>query len=849
MITRTLLLLLICPFLSAGHYAVHGQGTRADYDRAASLREQTQSRVFRDRIEPQWIDGSRNFWYRVEIAKSHFEYVFVDADTGERRIAFDHGRLANVISTNSDPKLLELSTNDLSMLAKNLPIANVRFSADGNHLYFRCADASWHCNLSTYVLTRQVDQDATDREDESLASLTRIEPSDGNGGETWVRFVNRLQEPVELFWVDGARNRKSYGTLGPGEDREQHTFAGHVWLVTTGSGRPAAVFRATEGRRDAVIDGTVTIERSRRPRNGIEVGKSPDGKWQAFVRDANLFVRQLSTGEESQLSHDGMEDDPYLSRFYWSPDSQKLVAIQQSVGQRREVHLIESSPSDQLQPKLHTMEYAKPGDELPIMKPRLFHIATKRKVEVAGDLFGTPWRISRVNWQADSTRFRFMYNQRGHQVLRIIVVDAETGEAAALVNEESETFIDYAHKLFYEDLEESNEIIWMSERDGWSHLYLYDGRTGAVKNQITQGKWVVRGVERVDAEQRRIWFRASGVYPEQDPYYIHFGYVDFDGANLTFLTAGNGTHEIEYSPDGDLFVDTYSRVDLPPVTELRRSKDGSLVCVLERAEWSELLQTGWKAPERFVAKGRDGETDIYGVIYRPTNFDPQRQYPVIEKIYAGPHGSFVPKSFAAYRRDQSYAELGFIVVQIDGMGTSNRSKAFHDVCWKNLGDSGFPDRILWMKSAAAKYPYMDLDRVGIFGGSAGGQSTLRGLLAHGDFYKVGVADCGCHDNRMDKVWWNELWMGWPIGPHYEEQSNATQAHRLTGKLFLTVGELDRNVDPASTMQVVNALIKADKDFDFLIVPGAGHGVGESAYANRRRQDFFVRHLLGVEPRR
>ncbi len=250
-----------------------------------------------------------------------------------------------------------------------------------------------------------------------------------------------------------------------------------------------------------------------------------------------------------------------------------------------------------------------------------------------------------------------------------------------------------------------------------------------------------------------------------------------------------------------------------------------------------------------MAKGRDGQTDIYGVIYRPTNFDPRRRYPVIEKIYAGPHGSFVPKRFAPFHGAQATAELGFIVVQIDGMGTSNRSKAFHDVCWKNLGDSGFPDRILWMRAAAKRYPYFDLTRVGIFGGSAGGQSSTRAMLAHGDFYEVAVSDCGCHDNRMDKIWWNELWMGWPVGPHYAEQSNVTNAHKLRGKLLLVVGELDRNVDPASTMQVVDALVKADRDFDLLVIPGAGHGSAESPYGKRRRRDYFVRHLLGVEPRR
>jgi dipeptidyl-peptidase-4 len=281
---------------------------------------------------------------------------------------------------------------------------------------------------------------------------------------------------------------------------------------------------------------------------------------------------------------------------------------------------------------------------------------------------------------------------------------------------------------------------------------------------------------------------------------------------------------------------------------LRSSADGHLICELERGDWTELLRTGWRAPERFVAKGRDGTTDIYGLIFRPTNFEPGKKYPVIEDLYAGPQSAFVPKGFAAYYKAQALAELGFIVVKIDGMGTSHRSKAFHDVCWKNLVDSGFPDRILWMQAAAKQDSSLDVTRVGVFGGSAGGQSATCALLTHGEFYQVAVSDCGCHDNRMDKIWWNELWMGWPVGPHYAEQSNVTLAHRLQGKLLLIVGELDTNVDPASTMQVVNALVKADKDFELLVIPGSNHGSAESAYGARRRQDFFVRHLLGVEPR-
>jgi dipeptidyl aminopeptidase/acylaminoacyl peptidase len=358
---------------------------------------------------------------------------------------------------------------------------------------------------------------------------------------------------------------------------------------------------------------------------------------------------------------------------------------------------------------------------------------------------------------------------------------------------------------------------------------------------------VVRGVESINDQRREIVFRLGGIDPKEDPYHVHYARASYDGGTIIRLTRGDGTHQVRFSPDHRFLIDSYSRVDLGPIHELRRTSDGELICELERADLTSLRAAGWRPPERFVAKGRDGQTDIYGIIHRPTTWDPVKKYPVIEEIYAGPHGAHVPKSFSAYRPAQELAELGFIVVQIDGMGTSYRSKAFHDVCWRNLGDSGFPDRIAWIKAAAAKDPSMDLRRVGIYGASAGGQSALRALLAHGEFYHVGVAVCGCHDNRMDKVWWNELWMGYPVGPHYADQSNVTQAHRLQGKLLLIVGELDRNVDPASTMQVVNALIKADKDFDLLVIPGGGHGIG-GPYGWRRLQDFFVRHLWGKEPR-
>ncbi len=581
--------------------------------------------------------------------------------------------------------------------------------------------------------------------------------------------------------------------------------------------------------------------RPRRPRGP----ESPDGKWTTTVDDFNLYLRDKDTGKEFQLSREGKADDAYTGEVYWSPDGKKLVGLRRKKGDDRRVYLVESSPPDQVQPKLSSYEYLKPGDRVPVVKPHLFDVDAKKEIPVNDDLFSNPWSIDEYRWTPDSGRFTFLYNQRGHQALRVVAVDARTGAASAVIDETSKTFIDYSGKKYDHYMDATDEILWTSERDGWNHLYLYDARTGKVKNQVTKGEWVVRGVDRVDEKKRLVWFRAGGIYPNQDPYYIHYCRVNFDGTGLRFLTEGDGAHQVEVSPDGRFLIDTYSRVDLPPVTELRRVDDGKRVCELERADVSALLATGWKAPERFVAKGRDGKTDIFGVIFRPTDLDPSRKYPVVEDIYAGPQDSYVPKRFQSFYGPQTLAELGFVVVQIDGMGTSNRSKAFHDVCWRNLGDAGLPDRILWMKAAAAKYPYLDLTRVGVYGVSAGGQNALGALLFHPEFYKVGVAACGCHDNRMDKIWWNEQWMGWPVGPWYAEQSNVTNAHKLQGKLLLIVGEMDHNVDPSSTMQVVNALIKAGKDFDLLVVPGADHGMG-GAYGERRMRDFFVRHLLGVE---
>jgi dipeptidyl aminopeptidase/acylaminoacyl peptidase len=588
---------------------------------------------------------------------------------------------------------------------------------------------------------------------------------------------------------------------------------------------------------------------------------SPDGKWEALVENFNLAIRPAGgKGKLTLLSTDGSEGNYYeLSSAAWSPDSKRLAVYRIRPGYRRTVHYVESSPEDQLQPKHWTLLYAKPGDALDLEQPVVFQLEPRQQIAVANDLFPNPYSLSRLVWRKDGRALTFEYNQRGHQVYRVIEADAVTGKTRAVISEEPKTFFYYnqassnrgSGKKFRHDVADGREVVWMSERDGWNHLYLYDGASGAVKNQITKGEWAVRGVEKVDEEKRQIWFSATCTRPGQDPYFLHYYRIGFDGSGLTPLTQSDADHELKFSADMKYFVDTYSRVDQPPVLELRLSADATLVAELERADITELKKAGWKPPEVMVAKGRDGQTDIWGVLYRPTGFDPKKKYPVIENIYAGPHGSFVPKDFSAFSQSQAQAELGFIVVQIDGMGTSNRSKAFQDISWQNIADAGFPDRILWHKAAAKKYPYYDISRVGIYGGSAGGQNAMGALLFHPDFYKVAVAYAGCHDNRMDKIWWNEQWMGWPIGPQYSASSNVDNAWRLQGKLLLVVGELDTNVDPASTMQVVNALLDAKKDFDLLVIPGENHNAGRGGvhakYGDRKRYDFFVKQLLGVQP--
>ena len=568
----------------------------------------------------------------------------------------------------------------------------------------------------------------------------------------------------------------------------------------------------------------------------------------AYIHEHNIAIRDAH-GQTFELSTNGNEKDPYCGPFVSSPDGKMLLAFQETVVEKRHISIVESSPTNQVHPKLHRYPYPKPGDELPQRRPRLFDLVHRRQIAIDDEMFEHSFCVEYRHWSSDGEQVYLLVNRRGHQQLLVVGIDTATGGLRTVVDERSETFIDYSQKMYMSWLKDGT-ILWMSERDGYNHLYRIDTRSCAVANQVTFGPWNVRRVELVDEEAEEVWFSAIGIHSNQDPYHEHLARVRFDGTELTVLTCEDGTHIWRLNQDRTLFIDCWSRVDLPTVTDLRHARDGSLVARLGSDDATALLRTGFRYPERFVAKGRDGETDIYGVLIRPVNFDAKHCYPVIEEIYAGPQDYSVPKAWefdstrdrGKARRLRRLSEFGFIVVQIDGMGTNWRSKDFHNTCWKNLHDAGLPDRIQWLRAAAEKYSELDLNRVGIYGGSAGGQNALAALLFYGDFYTAGAADCGCHDNRMDKLSWNEAWMG-EIGPHYEANSNVTHAANLKGKLLLTVGELDKNVDPASTLQVVNALVKAGKQFEFVPVPGAGHGIGDKPYLERRRTEFFLRTLL------
>ncbi|BBD78788.1 S9 family peptidase [Aerosticca soli] len=604
---------------------------------------------------------------------------------------------------------------------------------------------------------------------------------------------------------------------------------------------------------------------------------SPDRKSEAFIRDWNLWLRDVASGKETQLTTDGAENYGYATDnagwkhtdkaiLVWSPDSTKIATFRQDQRRTGDMYLVSTNVGH---PKLEQWKYPLVGDKDVTLIERVVIDVPARKVtrlamppdqhrsSLCDDISCGPdggW--DDVKWAADGKTLAFVSTSRDHKHEWFRIADVSSGAVRTVFEEVVPTYYESGNdqvNWFY--LPESREAIWFSERTNWGQLYLYDLDTGRLKHAITSGEGNVTQVLRVDAKSRTVWFRGVGRTPGVNPYYQQFWKVSLDGGAPQLLTPENADHTIGLSPDGAFFVDAYSTPTTPPVTLLRRAGDGVTVAEVAKADIGRLLATGWKAPEPFTVKARDGKTDLYGLLFKPTHFDPAKKYPLVDYIYPGPQtGSVGPRSFAAARVDhQALAELGFIVVAIDGMGTPWRSKAFHDAYYGNIGDNTLPDQVAGIRELGRRHAWIDLDRVGIWGHSGGGNATAGALLRYPDFFKVGWAESGNHDNRNYEDDWAEKWQGLLVTDkdgksNYDDQANQNHAANLKGHLMLVHGTLDDNVPPYETLLVVDALIKANKDFDLLMIPNARHGYAKAnPYVTRRRWDYFVRHLAGDTP--
>jgi len=603
---------------------------------------------------------------------------------------------------------------------------------------------------------------------------------------------------------------------------------------------------------------------------------SPDGQWAVSVKEHNLWLRSTVTGASRQLTTDGGPLHAYAGHsesntfaitwvragmpqppvVLWSPDSRRFVV--QRLDQRRvpALHLTQAVHPGGPRPRLWTFAFPMPGDSLARATWHLFDAATGAETPVDAPAIPIGYDVSIAQqdaWWSDSTGRTLYYveRERAAKAFWLKAIDPATGRTRVIAEERGATMVESSVSMGLAPAlhvtADGREVIWFSERDGWAHLYLLDGATGAVKGQITKGAWRVWTIVKVDERARRLWFMGSGREAGRDPYLQHLYAVNFDGSGLTLLSPEDAQHEVTLAPGGGWVVDRVSRQDLAPVT-VARSLDARTVLPLERADLSPLLATGWQWPERFAAKAADGVTDVYGIIFKPAGFDSSRRYPVIEEIYPGPQTAKVPKAFDAGGDHRALVELGMVGVQVDGRGTAFRSKAFHDYSYGRLETGGgLEDHLAAYRQVAATRPWLDLSRVGIFGHSGGGFASARAMFMYPDFYKVAVSSAGNHDQRGYLSLWGETYQGVLQGTNYDAQANASLAANLEGKLLLAFGELDENVAPALTIQVIDALIRANRDFDLLLIPNAGHAMMDNMYFRRRRWDYFVQHLLGLTP--
>ena len=605
--------------------------------------------------------------------------------------------------------------------------------------------------------------------------------------------------------------------------------------------------------------------------------KSPDGKSIAFIRDWNLWVREAATGKETQLTTDGVKDFGYATDnagwthsdrpiLLWSPDSKKIATFQQDQRGVGEMYLVETKVGH---PRLLAWKYPLPGDEIVttiqrviidlsnVNSPKVIRLqlpADQHRSTLCDDVACRGGEWADVEWSRDGTHLAFVSTSRDHKHEQLRVADSASGAVRDVLEETVATQFESGQgRVNWHYLPASNEVIWCSERDGWSHLYLYDLATGRLKNRITSGQWAVTQMLRIDEKKRMLYFLADG-REKGNPYLSHLYRVGFDGKDLALLTPEEGNHDVVISPSGRFFVDSYSTSDAPSITVVR-DENGAVLDTVEREDISHLAAAGWKPPIPITVKARDGVTDLYGLMFEPTNLDRSRKYPIINNIYPGPQGGSVHGwSFSEARGDcQALAELGFVVVQIEGMGNPLRSKKFHDFYYGNMGDNTLPDQIAGMKQLAAKYPWIDINRAGIWGHSGGGFATADAMFRYPDFFKVGISESGNHDNREYEDDWGERYQGLLVkhgdgATNYDDQANENLAKNLKGHLLLAHGTMDDNVPPYNTLLVVDALIKANKDFDLLLLPNQRHGYGaENYYMMRRRWDYFVRYLLGAEP--
>jgi dipeptidyl aminopeptidase/acylaminoacyl peptidase len=607
--------------------------------------------------------------------------------------------------------------------------------------------------------------------------------------------------------------------------------------------------------------------RALRSNKGNEI-LSPDGTKAAFIKEYNLWVRDVKTGKQTQLTTDGIKDFGYATDnagwktsdspiLLWSPDSKKIATFQQDERGVSDMYLVTTNVG---KPTLKAWKYPLPGDKvvttiqrviINVDEPKVIRLqipADPHRATLSDDI-SSSGTFDDVNWNEDASKLAFVSTSRDHKQEKVRIADAVTGAVREVFEENVATQYESGWgDINWKYLAKSNEIIWFSERDNYGHLYLYDAATGKLKNQITKGDWVVTRLLKVDEKNRVVYFIADGRQAE-NPYFSQLCKIGFDGKHFAVLTPEAGNHMVTLSPSGNYFIDSYSKPDVAPVIVLRNT-DGKLIANLEKTDISRLVASGWKPVTPFSAKANDGKTDIYGIMFTPTHLDPNKKYPIIDYIYPGPQGGSVGSwSFAASRGDnQALAELGFIVVAIEGTSNPLRSKSFHDMSYGNMAENTLPDQIAAIRQLAAKYNYIDTTKVGIWGHSGGGFATADAMFRYPDFFKVGISESGNHDNRNYEDDWGERYDGLAANSNYEAQANENYAKNLKGKLMLAHGLMDNNVPPQNTLLVVQALEKANKDYDLVVFPNSPHGYGPFApYMMRRRWDYFVKNLLGVDP--